>query len=514
MMRKQRKRKEKNIVSQFVHMVFVTIALIIILLFVSIICINCHSVGRDSEVKVESTLLATGMAIIGVAIAIWAGLNIIQVLEKDKFALLGDEFSKYKNERKILNELRFLDNVSSERNELNKYIYGRLKVEIEENEVDISPELYFELNRIEDLFQAAYKEQKLYKKSYQTDYYNAAIEKCRDLKRRVNRISSREIIELYIEIRILEFEFFKGYTVEKKEVQGCYQKVIDGFCRAFDGLGEPMQMVREKRYINDSIALTVYMFNTLGESYSRIINAYGKGERITNRIKNQAEKAQAYYEALLCLIESPEVMENDIKKEIIRETYYRNYGCALERISKNVRKNETVAFVYDSRIRQMYQKAIDIAMSNYEENIRYHTFYTWLSFYVKVMRNYRIKAVLECGEEIFLENSRVMKEYTLGATHYVEIAKRKYPELLFFIKFEAYIERDLALWALYEKNFDKAGVHTLNLKDIIGKLYILEQGKRKLKDSFPDDMLKELKKDCDMLQKRLFQKEKDLDEKS
>ncbi len=508
-MRKSKEKQAKNIVNQFVYMVFGTIVLILMLFIISMVLITFQSMDGNVSIKVESSLLATGMAIIGVAIAVWAGLNIIQVLEKDKFALLGDEFLKYKNERKILNELRFLNNVSSERNELNKYLYGRLKAEIDENEVDISPELYFELNCIEDLFQAVYKEQTLYKKSYQTDYYDVAIEKCRDIKRCINRISSREIIELYIEIRILEFEFFKGYTVKKREVQECYQRVVEGYCKIFDGLEEPMQMVREKRYIDDSIPLTVYMFNTLGESYSRIINEYSNGEKITQRIKNQAEKAQSYYEALLCLIESPEVMGNNIKKELLRETYYRNYGCALERISKKVKKDETDAFVYDSRIRQMYQKAIDIVMSNYEENVRYHTFYTWLSFYVKVIRNYRINEVLECREDIFLENTRVMKEYTVSALHYVTIAKRKFPVLLCFVKFEAYIERDLALWALYEKDFEKANVHTLNMKDIISKLFILEQGKRNLKDSFPDNMLKELNKDCYMLQRMLFLKEED-----
>lgn len=48
--------------------------------------------------KVESTILASGIAIIGIAIAVWAGLNIIQVLEKGMVDELREKVKTFADE--------------------------------------------------------------------------------------------------------------------------------------------------------------------------------------------------------------------------------------------------------------------------------------------------------------------------------------------------------------------------------------------------------------------------------
>ena len=52
---------------------------------VSILHAPSGGTALSAAEKVESTILASGIAIIGIAIAVWAGLNIIQVLEKGMF---------------------------------------------------------------------------------------------------------------------------------------------------------------------------------------------------------------------------------------------------------------------------------------------------------------------------------------------------------------------------------------------------------------------------------------------
>lgn len=155
-----KKAKEKNLVKRFVWFEYIVMTLILLVSFVAVLFIVFKSM-TDSELTsgaIESTLMSTGLSIIGIAISIWAGLNIIQVLEKDKLLELEKQAAAYKRERHILNKRDFLENVLAEKNELNSYIYKKLEQSSEQETEEISSELYFELNLIERIKEKDYEQ--------------------------------------------------------------------------------------------------------------------------------------------------------------------------------------------------------------------------------------------------------------------------------------------------------------------------------------------------------------------
>lgn len=492
--RKDKRKQPRSITEKFVYMVFFVMIVILAMMTISLICINCNQTGTAGT---EGTLLSTGIAIIGVAIAVWAGLNIIQVLEKDKFELLGKEVANYRDERKILNRTMFFENLATEKNELNQYIYEKLIHSIDmENDV-IPAEFYFELNAIETMFQLVYKEQMLPKRTLLAPYYDEAILKCMEQKKqaKINLVNNK-FVEQYLKIRVCEFYFYKGY-VDKEEAGNCFQNVINGFYEIFDELKEPKKMVEENAYINENSLLTVYMLNTIGEAYSKIIQSCGeKKMKVTEYVKMQGNKAEEYYEALILLIEKVQ------DKRMFREVYYRNYGVALERIDRYIYNNSSM-FIHERKIQELYQKAINIVMSGYDD-ARRKTFEAWLSFYVKVMSKNCIRTILKGGELKYnlKEDIEKLIKYTDDSLFYAEIALRMFPMFPLFRRCYAFVQRDLAIWEIWNGKREKVHEYIEELNKMVKEILVVENIRSEYEEesSFPDDYLKELIEDANRLQ--------------
>lgn len=510
--RKDRKKQPRSLTEKFVYMVFFVMIAILAMMAISLICINCNQTGTSETSETaeisgtsgtEGTLLSAGVAIIGVAIAVWAGLNIIQVLEKDKFELLGKEVASYRDERKRLNRTMFFENLAAEKNELNKYIYKELVHSIDTDKDEIPAEFYFELNAIETMFQLVYKEQMLPKRRLLAPYYDDAILKCMEQEKQAKmNLVNNKFVEQYLKIRICEFYFYKGY-VDKEEAGNCFQNVINGFYEIFSELKEPKKMVEENIYIDGNSLLTVYMLNTIGEAYSKIIQSCGeKKMKVTEYVKMQGKKAEEYYEALILLIEKVQ------DKKMFREVYYRNYGVALERIDKYIYNNSNM-FIHERKIQGLYQKAINIVMSGYDD-VRRQTFEAWLSFYVKVMHKNCIRINLD-GEKLkynLKEDVERLIKYTEDSLFYAEIALRMYPMFPLFRRCYAFVQRDLAIWKIRSGKWEKAYGHIEELNKMVKEILVVESIRSEYEEesSFPDDYLKELIEDTNELQELIKRK--------
>lgn len=126
------------------------------------------------EQKAESTLLTTGLAIIGLAISVWAGLNIIQVLEKGKLDTLSKEVKLYRQERCDLNKRNFLNNILELDDTLNRHLY-KMFSKIEDDNDSLAA-FYFEFNKIELNFQKVYTKQNHIQRNIPVQYYKDTIE--------------------------------------------------------------------------------------------------------------------------------------------------------------------------------------------------------------------------------------------------------------------------------------------------------------------------------------------------
>ena len=451
------------------------------------------------EKKVESTLLTTGLTIIGIAISVWAGLNIVQVLEKGKLEELGKEVELYRKERCELNRRNFFNNLLKLDDTLNKHLY---KVFSEmDDEDDNLAKFYFDCNRIELKFQNIYLKQRKIERNLPKQYY---IETIDDTNRLLNIVVNSDYVNAevfikYLKIRLAEIYFYLGYIVPADESIRCFQLVIDYFCEVFEDLKYPQNIMQNRAYLYGNKNLTIYMFNTLGEANSKIIHAYLL-EKKSGNIDNYpvvAQNVKLLYESVIKLVE-----DNKDKNKIKREVFYRNYGCALERINEF----ENGLFSFNNKeefekIKEQCQKAIDEVLFNDRESVREQTFYTYLSLYYKYIKSCNIIDIFSRLEkEEKTENIEQYKNYTQDAYYYVKMALTLEPLSIYYWKIKAFVERDLVLWALIDGNDEKAQCHYNHFIDWYENIERIE--KRKVED----DMRKELGISYSYLQKLMQKK--------
>lgn len=443
-----------------------------------------------AEKKVESTIVTTGLTMIGLAISVWAGLNIVQVLEKGKVDALGKEVEEYRSERYGLNKNSFLNNILQLEDALNGYLY-RMFSQMEDRDENLAA-LYFECNKIEFMFQNVYGKQKKIKRNISTQYYQNAIEETESLIADVIDREYRDADKFitYLKIRLAEFNFYLGYNVEADESIECFQAVTDYFYEVFEELKTP-ELIMEKRYYLDSDKqLTLYMFNTMGEAYSKILQAGLKKDK-AEYLDKVIEKIEMFYGYAIELIERiPD------KKEGL-EVYYRNYGCALERINEyrcngvdNFEDKETF-----NKIKSLYQKAIDDILYHDKEKLREQTFYVYVSLYYKYMKNINI---MECLNQnlpklnIIQKDIKYLEEYTHEVEFYADLAMNVTPLNMYMWKIKAFVERDFAVWAIAKADINGAKCHYERLVVWWERIKQAAERNEKGRDNKKDDMSKEL----------------------
>lgn len=504
--RKRRIRREKGEYKIFLWTVLGAFLVIIgIMIFTNYRI--CFATGDFStkeklttEEKVESTLMTNGLAIIGIAISVWAGLNIVQVLEKGKLEALGKEVALYRKERCELNRRNFINNLLKIDDALNQHLYNVFS-EIDDQDDNLA-KFYFECNKIELIFQNLYLKQKKVERNLPEAYYNDAINNINKLLNIVmnSDYENMDVFIKYLKIRLAEIYFYLGYIVERDESIRCFQLVIDYFYEVFVDLKNPQKIMQNRSYLFGSKELTIYMFNTLGEANSKIIHAYLKIGEQGNRDNYPvvAQNVKLLYGSLIQLIEDEDKEDkNHNKKKLKREVYYRNYGCALERINEfekgKLNFNDTIEFM---KIKEQYQKAIKEVLFNDKESVREQTFYSYLSLYYKYIKSCDINNIfskLENNEN--MENIQEFKDYTQDAYYYAKIALSLEPMSIYFWKIKAFVERDMVLWALFDADNKKVQYHYPQFVEWYENICRIER------DKIDDDMRKDLSVSFNFLQK-------------
>lgn len=417
-MGKPKKRREKNIVNQFVYMVFVAIIAIIVLLILSMIYINCYSNASDSSVKIESSLLATGLSIIGIAITVWAGLNIINVLErkdvdecKSKMNDIEKKFTDLKEfSKRIENDIKENEaNVDS----LKEIYYNSFLQELLKTSKDVMSRLFYldfsekremvwfyvKLIPIEQYFEQVFTQygetskvkENVLRKAEEGINLITGLESSKEYK---EMTSKDENIIRYLKLRKSMFHFLKGYMLSGVWKYKEFKLAVDGF----EGISKEFG-IRLPVYGNDvttqqvkegledkSLEIATYFFNIIGESYSKLAedsSLYAKekeifaiyGVRITKeKLIDYSQKAIFYLK--LCTELSKNVRE--------REVYYRNLGCAYERADKLL--NEFGC--HSEQIIRCYKEAFKKIISDDEEQNKriqkvYHTLLSYYESYIK-----------------------------------------------------------------------------------------------------------------------------------
>ena len=408
--KKDRRNKGKNSIATVLISVSITIILVVNAFCTLAICCpqifekiwpvmssNEEMLSLTDAERVESALLANGLSIIGMAVAVWASLNIANSINQKDFDKTQKRMSKAEKDiediEKTIAPLR--NEASGIKNTLRDLFLEELlkipSIDIPSNyfykrfsEINISEDIVSFLTKIEQTFYQVYMlhDSQSETKTLLIKKANDGIlliDKAKELSSHIKCNSKeKDLLCLYFKQRRAEFAFYKGYE-------------HNGYNNFFDALKEYEELAQEfgcspmPEYNIDFIipALTddediyrnlkIYFANTIGEAHSKIIENYNQivlnTPSIKEKIKEHGNKAIFY-----CKCATTWESKSFDKPEV----YYRNLGCAYERWDKIYGFGNHSKEIFES-----YKKAF--TTMNFDERPARvkNVYHTLLSYYNK-----------------------------------------------------------------------------------------------------------------------------------
>ena len=361
-----------------------------------------ESTSMESSEKYIADLLASGLAIVGIAISVWAGLNIANAIERKDVDLIDTKIKEaYSNIEEIHNDV---DGVRNDKQNVNYNTFLQELLKTGNDEVSahfyksfsvikkIEWEELIEMVLLEQNFSELYNNygEKSKVKSSLVNKSNEGIKKAEKLLKCLDSIEDgniRNLVQRYLQYRKTEFHFMNVYMVDKEKSYVEFELAAQGFeeSQKLFGINLPNVGSNIENYVQkDNLELAIYFANSIGEACSKVTHREDipkddaprpEKERFMEKMNPYSEKAIFYLELAVKLSE----------KLPQREVYYRNLGCAYERKDRNNFKFGNEA----ENIIKSYRKALKAVISYEEDKDRVEKVYkTLLSYYHVWLNNF------------------------------------------------------------------------------------------------------------------------------
>ncbi len=403
---------------------------LICLFFIGVmIAVNIYilNIANNNPATIQAIYSATfftdGLTLIGLAISVWAGLNIANAIERreldknkrdvDKLKKRTNTITKdispiQKNIENISNTLWFLfenELLKTRDDEASLYLYS-IFTKKANNKSSVLISTLPDLIVIEQLFNQVYSlhdsKQELNEEINQRG--KKGLETIEECFGRIQDKGDKDIIN-YLKYRKAELCFYLGYsTKDLGYVYDYYKTAGDLYIELHESFKAFLPEYNDDFLIRDNInkyipvfgknnendlKLSIYFANSICEAYSRILLCvdeksfkneevqYTKDGREIKDLEEITKKAIFYG---CCSTK----WANDI---VNNEVYYRNLGCAYERYERLFGKLGD----YHKEIIKNYQKAFELIVDNkvlsYRVQSVYHTLISYLRKYLESKLN-------------------------------------------------------------------------------------------------------------------------------
>lgn len=335
----QDNRKSKEQYSTYKAVIITIVIAITLIAIVNIGCIlaMCYPDLFGIEVKeklsggdiVEATILSNGIAIIGLAVAVWTGLNIVNSIEKreidklqNRVYELNEEIKKRRSQQNRVDKDKFLHELYITAKDEATAVLIRMfkKLHMEANVP------FLELLDIEQKFRNVYE---LHRSEFkQDDNLTSTAEEGILLAESLLGDNEESVVKLYLDLRIAEFHFYIGYCCLGQKRLEHFTTVIETYMKVANEFNAdiPNYMEHEKypsiNYLQcEKIpAISAYFCNTIGEAYSKI----EQEKKNLKKEKVPEERLELYGLKAVFYCAYANYWRT-------KSVYKRNLGCAIER---------------------------------------------------------------------------------------------------------------------------------------------------------------------------------------
>ena len=446
-----------------------------------------------SEGAQERNLLSTGLSLIGLAISVWATLNIINVLDKKDVEDLRSQLVRLKEEHETLSTEQNYNTLRKEfENCTSDYAMKSLAAKMS----DVGKEYCPQLSVVMQYYSRVYQLNQQGKRDESLDSAtNEGIRYIDFLLQRNNEFRiQNEDVRQFLHYCKGEFLFYKAYCFEGEKRYHCSMDSLSEYekCTELFHVKLPRFSLKEAqkypdiKYKKCTDSIGIYLVNTIGESYSKAVQGINKWEN--HKLKEEEVEELKYKTLFYCAYA---VNWSDSENQI----YLRNLGCALEAVyGRQLYKTDMWKNAEDA-----YQKAMNICISSGE--VPYNVFYTLLSLNHRYS-NYRIsllKGDAEGNTWLVQKPEVITNElicYTKRVLQYAELAVKTYPEKLVFEKLYALALRDACIWQIVENGLPETDFYE-KFVEKVNMLNVFFPEER-------DDYLTEINKYMEQIESKFF----------
>lgn len=312
------------------------VAISAVIITAAFVCANIFLIiPQKSDAVVIEELLSAALAIIGLAVSVWAGLNIVNAIERKDFEsikteieqqrikanLVSQEFEAIKNKQLSSNKVKLLNEMyNTVRDISTEILIEKIRTISDVENVD-----FLELLEVERRFSNVYYLHSS-KYSYNEGLLKEANEGILLCRKILENKTLDNVIQQYLKYRIAEFCFYSGYCCSHAEREKYFIEAITIYQSLVDFFGAQLPLyqgnqefskIDYKECKSDKAKISAYFCNSIGEAYSKIVEIKDRIFATEGTINDYGLKAIFY-----CAYAS---------KWDEKETYLRNLGCAYER---------------------------------------------------------------------------------------------------------------------------------------------------------------------------------------
>lgn len=358
--------------------IFLAVALIAI---ANIICVlaMCYPEWFGIEISkelsnseiIQSTILSDGIAIIGLAVAVWTGLNIANLIEKREVDKLQQRVRELNEEIKE----RWLQQNQVEKDRLLHEMLATSKDEATNELIKIFSELpaeseipFLRLLDVEQKFRNVYE---LHRSEFNQDenlceIANGGISFANEILKYVKEPKA----ELYLRFRIAEFHFYMGYCYLGRKRLEHFRTAIEKYEELANGFYAYVpEFVSSEVYPNINYlpckknrSISAYFCNTLGEAYSEIERE--KKQLLAEGVSEDELKSYGLKAVFYCAYAN---------KLVTNSVYKRNLGCAIERTYDAIEYYEELEEIYSTALMLSHKNVSNFKtlVSLYDKYVNY-----------------------------------------------------------------------------------------------------------------------------------------------
>ena len=265
--------------------IFLALALIVaVISILFIVFFTCRSSAIMEQAGEIGNLLSAGLGIIGIAIAVWAALNITNAISRAEIEKAGktvsaleqkiDPIDKFVQKNKGVQKELFLQEITKHKDDP---IIGYFESQFGDSKKD---DPYSELTIIELLFSRV---KARHRSEYAVDFTLLSLAKdgieCIDGLEKKSGYS--EFAKNYLCYRKAGFKFYMGYCAESRsDGAGDFLTAVEKYKEFAKNIGLSLDKIINPFAERDELEKAAMLYNSIGESYSKIVHYYNDDPEI------------------------------------------------------------------------------------------------------------------------------------------------------------------------------------------------------------------------------------------